>query len=516
MKSVPLLPTGQQDFAEIRQKKQVYVDKTAFIYRILSTKQVFFFLSRPRRFGKSLLVNTFKELFLGRKELFEGLYIYDKIAWEAYPVLHFDFSNLGFREIGLRPAIDRRLEELACSYQVNLSSEAIGLKFAELMRKLHEQTGKQVVILIDEYDKPITDVLEVGKNEKSLEHRELLRSFYGVVKGSSAHIHFFFLTGIARFAKVSLFSDLNNLTDLTFYDDFHNFLGYTQEELESYFDAHLEAVCQRQNIAKKDLLAQIRLWYNGYSWNGQARVYNPYSILRFLENKRFMNFWFDSGTPRFLIELLKNEFIYDISNTIAQHADTDNFDIEQLGLVSLLFQTGYLTIKSIDEFGSYVLSYPNKEVEESMLQYIMKGFSEKAESSSIAIGLARAIRDNDFVLLQRTIDSLFASIPYQLFDQHQEKYFHAILFLAFKLCGFHVQAEVSVASGRLDALMIYQNRVYIFEFKLNDSAENALKQIHERRYYASYQGEYAEIYLLGIGFSSQSKAVSDFKMEKLA
>jgi len=515
MNSLPLLSTGQQEFAEIKNKKQIYVDKTPFIYQILQSQQVFFFLARPRRFGKSLLINTLKELFLGKKELFEGLYIYDKIEWEKYPVLHFDFSNLGFRDIGLKEAIDRKLNEISSSYGIKLSPTGIGLKFAELMQELHKAYKRQVVVLIDEYDKPITDVLEAGNNEKALLHREILRNFYGVVKGSSAHIRFFFLTGIARFAKVSLFSDLNNLTDLTFHKDFHNLLGYTQQELESYFALHLQAIAQEKQGSLDGVLEGIKEWYNGYSWNGKERVYNPYSILRFLDAREFRNFWFDSGTPRFLIELLKSKFIYDLADTIAEHAETDNFDIEQLGLISLLFQTGYLTIKNIDEFGSYVLSYPNREVEQSMLQYILTAYAQETQSISTAKNIIRAIQKNDFEFLQKSIDALFASIPYQLFDQNQEKYFHAILFLAFKLCGFHVQAEVSVATGRLDAVIIYRNGVYIFEFKLNDSAENAIKQIHQKMYYQSYQQTYKDIYLLGIGFSSRDKKIADFKVEKL-
>jgi len=515
MNTLPLLSTGQQEFAEIRKTQRLYVDKTNFIYELLGHDSRFFFLARPRRFGKSLLISTFKELFLGNKELFQGLYIYDKIEWKPYPVIHFDFSNLGFRTKGLEQAIDNRLQEIADEYDIRLQDTGIDNKFSELMEKLHEKTQEQVVILIDEYDKPITDVLESEKNEKAHLHRDILRTFYGVVKGSSAHIRFFFLTGIARFSKVSLFSDLNNLTDLTFYDDFHNLLGYTQQELETYFSGHLEYITQKQDISKQELLEQIRSWYNGYSWNGKNRVYNPYSILRFLENKRFMNFWFDSGTPKFLIQLLKKEFVYDVSQTIAEHADTDNFDIDQLGIVSLLFQTGYLTIEKTDDLGSYVLDYPNREVKESMLQYILMGYAEHTQSVSLPKHFIRAVRDNNFELLEKTINQLFASVPYQLFDQHQEKYFHAILFLAFRLCGFYVQSEVSVSTGRIDAIMIYQNRVYIFEFKLNESADNALKQIHEKQYYKSYIGNYHEIYLLGISFSSKTKSVSEIKTEKL-
>ncbi|MDW8204085.1 MAG: AAA family ATPase, partial [Cytophagales bacterium] len=230
MQALQPLSTGQQEFDQIRTKGMTYVDKTPFIWRILQTLQPFFFLSRPRRFGKSLLINTLKELFLGRKELFDGLYIYDKIQWETYPVLHFDFSNMDFKNKGLGKAIHDRLKAIAHSYNISLQEDTIGSMFAELMATLHEKTGKQTVILIDEYDKPLTDVLEVGENKQAHEHRNILRSLYSVVKGSSAHIRFFFMTGISRFSKLSLFSDLNNLTDLTYFADFHDICGYTQEE----------------------------------------------------------------------------------------------------------------------------------------------------------------------------------------------------------------------------------------------------------------------------------------------
>jgi len=515
MQPLPPLSTGQQEFSAIRRLGMTYVDKTPFIWRILQTLQSFFFLSRPRRFGKSLFINTLKELFLGRKELFKGLYIYNKIEWETYPVLYFDFSNMGFKDIGLAQAIDNRLNDIAASYGVTLQKQGIGVKFTELMQTLHEKTSKQVVILVDEYDKPLTDVLEVGNNDKAHEHCNILRSFYSVVKGSSAHIRFFFMTGISRFSKLSLFSDLNNLTDLTYFADFHNMCGYTQEELEANFAPHLQNVADYQSVSLQELLQQVKRWYNGYSWNGRDRVYNPYSILRFLDAKEFRNFWFDSGTPKFLIEILKGRMLYDVSNIQISMAEADNFDIDNLSLETLLFQTGYLTVKEIDEFSIYTLSYPNLEVEQSMLQYILAAYAHRHGSTATAINIARAIKKNDMAFLMEAVNALFSAIPYQLFDQHRERYFHAILFLAFKLCGFYIQSEISVATGRIDAVMHYENRLYIFEFKLNDTAESALQQIHEKGYYNAYRNQGKEIYLLGISFSAQSRTIAEWKMEQV-
>jgi hypothetical protein len=338
---------------------------------------------------------------------------------------------------------------------------------------------------------------------------------YAPVKGSSAHIRFFFMTGISRFSKVSLFSDLNNLTDLSLEDDYHNMLGYTQEELENYFEPHIRSVAEKQGKSTEALLSDIREWYNGYSWNGEDRVYNPYSILRFFQNGKFLNFWFESGTPKFLIELLKKSMVYDVSETAVFPAEADNFDIDQMNLETLLFQTGYLTIREMDRFGRYVLTYPNKEVEESMTKYILSAYTHKSGSSSVAVNIAAAVQDHDMPLLRETVNRLFASIPHQIFDSKKEKYFHAVMFTALKLCGFFVRAEVSVAGGRVDAVMEYENRVYIFEFKLDGSAEAALKQIREKGYYKSFLEKGKSVFLIGISFSGESREIEEWETEEL-
>jgi hypothetical protein len=292
-------------------------------------------------------------------------------------------------------------------------------------------------------------------------------------------------------------------------------LGYTQDELTQYFSPHLNFITEEKNITLDELLAQVKEWYNGFSWNGKERVYNPYSILRFLQAREFKNFWFASGTPKFLIELLKKEKVYDLSDTYAKKSTTESFDIENLSLLTLFYQTGYLTIKGLGAFGLLILDYPNEEVRESMLNYILMGFTENTETPVFAIGLARAFQDNDFVLLEESINALFASIPYQIFDTSKEKYFHAILFLAFKLCGYHIHCEVSTSQGRVDAVMEHGHKIYIFEFKLNDSAKTALQQIHDKGYYKQFLGQNKEIYLIGINFSGKTKSVEDLLTEKL-
>jgi hypothetical protein len=457
-----------------------------------------------------------KELFSGKKELFRGLYIEDKIEWQSHAVLHFDFSSMDFRGKGLERAIYDRLSGIAETYRIVLEEKTIGSLFAELMRSLHEKTGKQVVILIDEYDKPITDVLEVGENKKAHENRDILRTFYSVVKGNSAHIRFFFLTGIARFSKVSLFSDLNNLTDLSKESDYHNLLGCTQGELTQYFLPHLNFIAEEKNISLDELLAQIKDWYNGFSWNGKDKLYNPYSILRFLSARNFNNYWFESGTPKFLIELLKKENVYDLSGIEVDVAETENIDIDNLGLITLFFQTGYLTVREAGKYGLLILDYPNKEVEESMLKHILAAYAGSMREVSLSYKIAQALENNNFKDLQKAFNTLFAAIPYQIFDNNQEKYFHAIVFLALKLCGFFVQAELNMSNGRADAVIFLENRIYIFEFKLNQSAEEAIRQIHERGYYKQFLGQGKEIYLVGINFSGKTKSVQELSTEQLS
>lgn len=281
----------------------------------------------------------------------------------------------------------------------------------------------------------------MGKNERAHEHRDIMREFYSVVKGSSQYIRLFFMTGIARFSKVSLFSDLNNLTDLSYSDYFHNMLGYTQQELEDYFKPYLDITALKRNISASELAERVKEWYNGFSWNGVEKLYNPYSILRFFGEQKFMNFWFDSGTPKFLVEWLKKQMIYDISRKAVSPLMIENFDIDNINLYTLLFQTGYLTIAECDELELYLSDYPNKEVRQALLEYIMVVFANSAESKVVCgRNIIRAVRSHDMPQLIQAINTLFASIPYQIFDQHQEKYFHAVIFLAFQLCGFHIKS----------------------------------------------------------------------------
>lgn len=506
------LPTGEQEFINIRNRNSLYIDKTAFAYQLM-TSHNYYFLSRPRRFGKSLFVNTLKEIFLGNKQHFKGLFIEDKIEWKKYPVVYIDFSKINFKDYGLPLAIEKEITKIAESYNLILKEEKIGGKFRELIEKLHANTGEQVVILVDEYDKPITEYLENGKTAS--EQRDILKSFYSIIKGSSAHLRFFFLTGISRFSKVSVFSDLNNLVDLTFQKKYNNICGYTPEDLNTHFADRITLAAQENKMSIEECKAKIKEWYNGYSWDGENRVYNPFSILNFFGDNTFKNYWFATGTPTFLIKLLRPSFRFNLENIPVSPAAFDNYKVEKLEPIALLFQTGYLTVKSISATNTYILDYPNREVENSLMQYLLVDYARKSDSAIIYDSIISSIQNHNLELFIETMNLLFSSIPSHLFIRKKESYFHSILFIALKLAGFYISAEVNQAVGRLDAVLGYQNRIYVMEFKLDESADAALAQIHKRNYAKAYLNQNKEIYLLGINFSSVLKKVEDWKIEKI-
>ena len=350
----------------MRENDYVYVDKTAFVYNV-ANKEGNNFLSRPRRFGKSLLLDTFRELFLGNEELFKGLWIHDKWDWsKTYPVIYLSFDKMSYDGLGLDGAIKYRLNLLAEEHGIQFTADDYKTQFEELLRKLYEKKGK-VVLLIDEYDKPIIDYLEKNELPQAKKNQKIMKNFYSVLKGSEAYLRFFFVTGVSKFSKVSIFSDLNHITDLTTHPSFTTAVGYTQQELEFYFEEHLQAAQETLEMSREVLLDEMRVWYNGYSWDGINKLYNPFGILNFFDQKWMLNFWFTTGMPSFLVSVMKDKLVFDVENTKINIIELEKYDIENLDLVPLLFQTGYLTIKSIDrKTREMILDYPNNEVRESM------------------------------------------------------------------------------------------------------------------------------------------------------
>ena len=506
------LPIGIQSFEKLRTNNLLYVDKTEIIYRLV-TSGSYYFLSRPRRFGKSLTLSTLKALYQGQKELFDGLWIQDHWDWtQQHPVIHISFSSIGYKELGLEKSIELQLRKIAKSTKIELIETGTSQLFRELIEKI--STRNKVVLLIDEYDKPIIDYLDDLPQAKA--HQKILKSFYSIIKDADPYIQFLMVTGVSKFSKVSIFSELNNLTDLSIHPKFSTLVGYTQTELEQYFEEGLQELIGVLAPTHADLLQLVKTWYNGYSWDGKNFVYNPFSILSFFGAGEFQNFWFSTGTPTFLVNLLKNRNFYNLGKSEVGQAAFDSFDIENIDTYSLLFQTGYLTIKAKEPFGLYILDYPNREVKDSMLQYLIAGFSKGsyAQSTPIVLKLRKAFLENNFEKIIGIINSLFKSIPSHIFIKDKEAYYHSVVFLVFQYLGQFIEAEVHTSDGRIDAVVQTDTHIYVIEFKLDESADIALQQIQEKGYIQKYQQSDKDLVGVGINFSSTSKSVEGWETKK--
>lgn len=503
-------PIGIQDFRKLRTEGFIYIDKTKDIFQLIGEGD-YYFLSRPRRFGKSLLLSTLKYLFQGERELFQGLWIADRHDWQPHPVLHFSFSTLGYKEIGLEAGLHQALNQKATAAGITLSRKGLGPRFEELIQQLSKKKNR-VVILIDEYDKPLVDYID--QPGKAAENRDTLKNFFSVLKDADAYLRFFLITGVSKFSKVSLFSDLNNLEDITLAPVAATLTGYTQAELEHYFVDPIGQLAQVQDMEDTDLLAKVRRWYNGYRWSGTERLYNPFSILNLLKQQRFANFWWETGTPTFLIKKLRSEFRYDLDKLEASQVVFESFTLDNLNWLALLFQTGYLTIIDYDaDYRLYTLGYPNLEVKDTMHQHLLAAYRETANTDSLPllIKIKKALEKGDIEYTIELINLLFATIPYQLYQQKREALFHAVLHLTFSGIGLYTQSEVSTAKGRVDTLVHTEDRIYVIEFKLDASAESALAQIRERRYGNAFMGQDKEVIALGIRFDSTEKEITEWR-----
>ena len=508
-------PIGIQNFQELITGGYLYVDKTALICRLVSRGK-YYFLSRPRRFGKSLLVSTLQALYEGKQELFSGLYIGDKWDFsQTNPTLVIYFNQMSLRDVGLEQSLKTTLRNEARRHNLLLESEGVGFMFQELIEKLHVKTGRKVVVLVDEYDKPIVDYLE----ELPIAHlnRQLLKSFYGILKPSDEHLEFVLLTGVSKFAKVSVFSDLNNLRDLTLNPQFSDLVGINQDELVLNFKAEISDLASERGITEEVFLGQIKHWYNGYSWGGKVSVYNPFSLLNFFaDNGSFQNYWFSTGTPTWLVRLAKEKFLYDFSDLSVTEDELNSFDIENLRPVALLFQTGYLTIVSYSqEDFLYTLDFPNQEVKLSLNQYLLKAYrqDESEGALSMVVHLRNALQNNDLAKAMEVMDTVFSSLPYDLWQNENERFYHALIHLTFTLLGVYVQSEVHTSRGRRDALVQTQRYVYGFEFKLDKTSSQALSQVKEKGYLTPYKPLGKELVAVGVNFSTATKSVESWEVE---
>ena len=504
------LPIGLQTFRTLREEDYYYVDKTPYVQRLVA-EGTHYFLSRPRRFGKSLLLDTLKELFEGSEALFAGLDIHPHWDWSVrHPVVRLDFSGGDYQDPdGLRRNVMAQLDGVERWAQV--TAEGSGPeRFGLLLEALHRKAGRRVVVLIDEYDKPILDAL--GSPELARANRDYLLSLYANIKFADAHVRFTFLTGVSKFSKVSLFSGLNNLKDITLDRRYSAICGYTEADLDTVFAPELDGLDREA----------IRDWYNGYCWRGEEKVYNPYDVLLLFDSREFNAHWFETATPTFLVETLFQRRVTSVSlgETVSTGELLSAFDVDHIGTEALLFQTGYLTIVSEENVGGealYRLGYPNREVRQSLNRNLLHHLvQDTARQTANSVRLYRLLEANDFAAMQALFQAFFASIPYEWYTNNDisqyEGYYASVFYSYFAALGFEIAVEDSSNHGRLDMAVRAFGRVYLFEFKVVELAPEgaALAQLKERGYAQKYRGRGEPVHLIGVEFSRETRNVTVF------
>ncbi len=507
------LPIGLQTFRTVREGGYYYVDKTPFIERLVGGG-THYFLSRPRRFGKSLLLDTIKELFEGNEPLFRGLAIHDRWDWSApHPVVRLSFGSGDFAEPGeVRAEALDQVEVLAQDAGLAPGSDHPARALRRLIRSLHQETGRRVVVLVDEYDKPILDALRDPEIARA--NRNFLRGLYGVIKDSDAHVRFTLLTGVSKFSKVNLFSGLNNLRDITLDPRYSSICGYTEADLDTVFAPELPGLDR----------AAIREWYDGYNWRGAESVYNPFDVLLLFDRREFGTYWFETATPRFLVDTLmeRGAPTFRLDGLIADDALLSSFEVEDIAPEALLFQTGYLTIHEAEEVEgemSYRLGYPNREVRQSLNRSLVGRLtSGSVEWPERRPRLLEALRRSDFTGLEQEFRSLFAGIPTEWHTRNEiaryEGYYASVFYACLAALGMDIRVEDSSAAGRLDLALLHGGQVVLFEFKVVERAGEgaALRQLQDRGYAEKYRSRGEPIHLVGVEFSEKTRNLSGFEV----
>ena len=510
------LPIGIQNFREIREGGFYYVDKTGFALRLIDEGK-YYFLSRPRRFGKSLFLDSLGELFAGNEPLFRDLAIHERWDWSRqFPVIRL---SLGAGVLQDRAALDRRLGALLRHIARTLDLRCAEPEdpagcFAELIEQAHATSGERVVVLVDEYDKPILD--NITNPAIAREMRDGLRNLYSVIKDSDAHIRFAFLTGVSKFSKVSLFSGLNNLNDITLDSRYSAICGYTEADLDQVFAPELPGL-ERE---------EIRAWYNGYNWTGEA-VYNPFDVLLLFQKRKFLPFWFETATPTFLVDILteRQTWLPDLGRLKTSADLLSTFEVGNIPTVALMFQTGYLTIDQEEEISGtyyYRLRYPNREVYQSLAGALLQAWTADPQAQvSQRLALYRLLLANDFTGLEALFTAFFASIPSDWYRNNPiaryEGYYASVFYAYFAALGLDITLEDSSNQGRLDMAVRFNGHLYLFEFKVVElvSSGEALEQIKERGYADKYRAAGLPIHLIGIEFSRDRRSVVGFEVEHL-
>lgn len=511
------LPIANTVFERIIKENNCYVDKTKYIKMLADFPSIYFFLSRPRRFGKSLFLDTLRAAYAGEEELFKGLYLEKKWDWsKKHPVINIDFgSGSVFTADELDVKINDIIDFNAERNSIELKKKTNTSKFEELIIKLKEKTGLNVVVLIDEYDKPILDNITKPIAEGM---RDILAGFYSVLKSCNQYLEFVFLTGVSKFAKTSIFSKLNNIQDLTLKKEYGNICGYTQIELEYTFKDYLDGVD----------LQEVKSWYNGYNFL-DSDIYNPYDILLFLLDKEYDFYWFNTGTPTFLLKLIKEKKYYlpDFDNIELSKSQLEEFDINNIQLEVLLLQSGYLTIKKMYKKGrisKYKLAIPNREVKMAFTEYLGRNFftpgnDNLVQKNQLSSSIYDALYEKDPDILEKAYKAFFDSIPSDWYRKndiaHYEGYYHSLFYTSFAMLGDTVIAEDANKSGVIDLTVITDVSIFIFEFKMKTNPVNAMEQIKKKEYFKKYLNEKKDIFLVGVEFDEKIQNISGFEWEKV-
>ncbi len=508
-------PIGIQTFAKIREENFLYFDKTKEVYQ-LAKNGGYYFLSRPRRFGKSLLVTTLEAYFQGRKELFEGLAISGmETEWGQYPVFHIDLNAADYRsEKALFSILEGHLRRFEETYGKQPAEDTVSERFKGVIKRAFEQSGRQAVILVDEYDKPLLQA--IGDEKLQDDYRKILKGFYGVAKSMDQYIRFVLFTGVTKFSKVSVFSDLNNLEDISLSKQYAEICGITEQEIRDNIDPQVGELAAANGLTKEECYGRLKQQYDGYHFHPKSvGMYNPFSLLSALKRKEFGDQWFQSGTPTFLVEVLKRNR-YDLERLSREEATADllgSLDAIDTNPVPLLYQSGYLTIKGYDpEFCTYRLGFPNQEVERGFSRFLFRYYTPATQGQdSFVKEFVLAARAGQTDKFMKRLESLFAGQDYQIAGD-AELYFHNAVALVFKMLGFYTETERHTSDGRMDMVVQTADYIYLFEFKLDKSVEEALAQIEEKQYAAPFAHDPRKLYKIGVNFSSETRRIESWEV----
>ena len=514
-------PIGIQTFENLREGGFVYVDKTALVHQLVDTGTIYF-LCRPRRFGKSLLLSTIKAYFQGKKELFKGLAM-EKLEtqWTEYPVFHIDFNGQNFTQPDeLKNKIEEFIADGEAQYGKSSTAVTAGGRFLAVLANAHAKTGRRCVVLVDEYDKPLLDVLDTDIEEKN---RETLKAFYSTFKAADEHLRFVMLTGVTKFSQITVFSGLNQPRDISMSPQYDTICGISEEELHKYFDDEIAAFAREEGIPAEKLLSEMRKKYDGYYFSrNMIGVYNPFSFLNALQDRQLDDYWFRTGTPTYLIKLMEH-FKENINELTARQYPAEAFidyraDVEKP--LPMIYQSGYLTIKGYDrEMNEYWLDFPNNEVKRGFVSMIASSYLKTSESVTPWISsIVRALKKGDLEQLRKLLTSFLASIPYTVRrkedERERERYFHYTFYLILRMISTYlVFTEKETSQGRADCVIETPGYIYIFEFKLDGTAQEAIAQINERGYAREYGADPRPLYKIGCGFSSATGTIGDWEVE---